>query len=165
MRCGVVSIGLESTGLNWNPHQVPLWASAHPWEECGGHAFCWPCLFCQLCSSVDQQDCPRAAGNGQSLLFTDPADHGPRLWGECLCPAVRANRSMPCGFLTGLLEHQRQCPQPFPEEALHFKLLLIPVKVLLNVIKITKVAACNFNVLYQPILQEKSPGASHWSFK
>lgn len=49
-------------------------------------------------------------------------------------------------------------PQPFPEEALHCKLLLIPVKALLNVIKITKVAACNFNVLYQQILQEKSPG-------
>lgn len=49
-------------------------------------------------------------------------------------------------------------PQPSPEEASHFKFLLIPVQVLLNVIKITKVAACNFNVLYQQILQEKSPG-------
>lgn len=52
------------------------------------------------------------------------------------------------------------CLQPFPEESLHFKFLPIPVKILLMIIKITRVASCNFNVLYQQILQEKSPQAA-----
>lgn len=51
-------------------------------------------------------------------------------------------------------------PQPFPEEAFHFKFLPIAVKIILMMIKITWVASCNFNVLHQQILQEKSPQAS-----
>lgn len=47
--------------------------------------------------------------------------------------------------------------QPFPEEESHFEFLPILVKILLMVIKITWVVSCKFNVLYQQILQEKSP--------
>lgn len=139
------------SGMLWSerqkPHQVPQEQIGHI-ESCLG-----PCLYIALHDSLDTVRRWPGALCLADLLTMAP-DYGQNFsvqqqgWVE-ECPRA----VWPC-----LLEYWRL--QPFPEEAFHFKFLPIPVKILLMIIKITWVASCNFNVLYQQILQEKSPQAS-----
>lgn len=133
------------------------WYRSEP-EPSGPSSLPWG--FCGPCSSVDQQDSPSTTGRQPGAPCLQTHWPWPLVVGRTPLPSYRGKQE---GVLwppldLASLNTKGSWPQPSPEKASHFKFLLIPVQVLLNVIKITKVTACNFNVLYQQILQKKSPG-------